>query len=162
MAGAVQPDFSSLKRYPPGLQAWLLNRWAADLAFRDFKLADRYGKRADKIFGEMADRNMQGRDLEKAGHLDDAIRLYEINVTQGFDGPFPYERLRIIYLKQKAYDRAIRVCEAYDKMAKQKESLGGHGLSGAFTVWAEKIRTKRDGKGASRSTLNDTLKRWGW
>jgi tetratricopeptide (TPR) repeat protein len=60
---------------------------------------------------EAIDRNLRGRDLEKQGNITDAIELYELNVAYGFEGDFPYDRLRVIYSKQKRYDDVIRVLE---------------------------------------------------
>lgn len=60
---------------------------------------------------EAIDRNLRGRDLEKQGNITDAIELYELNVAYGFEGDFPYNRLRVIYIKQKRYGDAIRVLE---------------------------------------------------
>lgn len=56
--------------------------------------------------------NLDGIEAEKAGNLEEAIQLYEINVAQGFDGTHPYKRLAIIYRKQKRYDDEIRVLKA--------------------------------------------------
>ena len=60
---------------------------------------------------EAIDRNLRGRDLEKQGNIRDAIELYELNVAYGFEGDFPYDRLRIIYSKQRRYGDVIRVLE---------------------------------------------------
>ncbi len=60
---------------------------------------------------EAIDRNLIGRDLEKQGNIAGAIELYELNVAYGFEGNFPYERLRVIYSKQGRYDDVIRVLE---------------------------------------------------
>jgi tetratricopeptide (TPR) repeat protein len=63
------------------------------------------------IFSEMANRNILGKDLEKSGRVEEAIRIYEENVAEDYDTPFPYERLAILYHKQKKYDNEIRVIE---------------------------------------------------
>jgi tetratricopeptide (TPR) repeat protein len=60
---------------------------------------------------EAIDRNLRGRELEKQGNITDAIGLYEQNVAYGFEGDFPYDRLRVIYSKQKRYDDVIKVLE---------------------------------------------------
>lgn len=62
--------------------------------------------------------NLSGIDAEKAGNIDEAIRLYEQNVASGFDGSHPYKRLSIIYRKQKRYDDEIRVLESAVKIFK--------------------------------------------
>ncbi|WP_198507842.1 tetratricopeptide repeat protein [Bacillus sp. FJAT-45037] len=60
---------------------------------------------------EKVERNLKGMELEKNGELDQAIKLYEMNVQEGFDGNHPYDRLAIIYRKQKLYNEEIRVLE---------------------------------------------------
>ena len=40
--------------------------------------------------------NVEGRALEKAGRIDEAIALYEHGVAGGTDTPFTYTRLRIL------------------------------------------------------------------
>jgi len=57
------------------------------------------------------ERNLRGQDLEKQGNIKGAIELYELNIASDFEGNFPYDRLRIIYSKQKRYDDVIRVLE---------------------------------------------------
>ena len=66
-----------------------------------------------KAFSKCADRNLNGIALEKEGNVDAAIALYEANIYAQLPGTHPYERLRIIYTKQKRWDDAIRVCRAY-------------------------------------------------
>lgn len=61
----------------------------------------------------MVDRNLTGIELERAGAIDRAIFLYEANVAERFDGSHPYERLRILYTKQRDYRNALRICRAY-------------------------------------------------
>lgn len=66
---------------------------------------------SDKQFSEMVDNNLNGIELEKNGKVDEAVKLYEKNVSMGFDGNHPYDRLAIIYRKNKDYDNEIRVLE---------------------------------------------------
>ena len=57
------------------------------------------------------ERNLRGRELEKKGDITGAIELYELNVANDFEGDFPYNRLRVIYSKQKRYGDVVRVLE---------------------------------------------------
>jgi len=57
------------------------------------------------------ERNLKGQELEKQDNIKSAIELYELNIASDFEGNFPYDRLRIIYSKQKRYDDVIRVLE---------------------------------------------------
>ncbi len=54
-------------------------------------------------------RNLEGLAAEQEGRLDDAVRLYERNVHEGFPGDWPYGRLVAIYEKRAALDDAARV-----------------------------------------------------
>lgn len=67
----------------------------------------------NRLFAVMVERIDKGIDLEKAGKIDEAIKVYEENVADRFKGTFPYERLRVLYAKRKDYLNAIRVCQAY-------------------------------------------------
>ena len=78
----------------------------------------------------IVERNLKGKELEKQGNIEGAIRLYEQNVADKADVPFPYNRLAVIYRKQKRLDDEIRVLEkaiqAYNEIEqnnKWKEQL---------------------------------------
>ena len=65
--------------------------------------------------------NLDGIQCEKDGDEDAAIKMYEQNIAQGFDGDHPYKRLAIIYRKRKMYDDEVRVLEkAVDVFSKIK------------------------------------------
>jgi hypothetical protein len=66
---------------------------------------------ADQITGDMAARNREARAFEEAGKIAEAIALYEANVSDGFAGALPYDRLRVLYTERKDYLNAIRICE---------------------------------------------------
>jgi len=55
------------------------------------------------------ERNLQGKELERSGRTEEAIRLYEANISDNFDGSFPYVRLATIYRKRKDFQSEIRV-----------------------------------------------------
>ena len=58
---------------------------------------------------DMVDNNLRGMGFEKEGNITAAINLYEYNVKHHFYGTHPYQRLAIIYRKQKDYKNEIRV-----------------------------------------------------
>jgi len=62
-------------------------------------------------FDKQLERNLKGIELEKAGKVDEAIRLYEQNIEENFIGNYPYDRLAIIYRKRESLDEEIRVLE---------------------------------------------------
>lgn len=65
----------------------------------------------EKGFNRQVDRNLKGIKLEKAGNVNKAIKLYEMNIKENFYGNHPYDRLAIIYRRNKQYDEEIRVLE---------------------------------------------------
>jgi hypothetical protein len=60
----------------------------------------------------MVGRNSRGIAMEDAGDWKAAIKLYEANVRDGFDGSHPYERLMIIYKRSGEREKAQRVARA--------------------------------------------------
>ena len=63
----------------------------------------------ERRFEIQVDRNLEGIKLEKEGEIEKAIRLYEKNVEEDFEGSHPYDRLAIIYRKRGEYEEEIRV-----------------------------------------------------
>ena len=63
----------------------------------------------DRIFSRQVKRNIKGIKHEKDGEIDLAIKIYEKNITENFEGNHPYDRLAIIYRKQKDYKNEIKV-----------------------------------------------------
>lgn len=55
--------------------------------------------------------NMDGKVLEKAGRIDEAIALYEFGVANGTSTPATYDRLLVLYRKAKRHDDERRICE---------------------------------------------------
>ena len=52
-------------------------------------------------FEKQVDRNLMGKRLEKEGKIREAKALYEANISEDFEGSFPYRRLAIIYRKER-------------------------------------------------------------
>lgn len=63
----------------------------------------------ERRFSLMVDRNLLGQEFERANNVPAAIALYEANARDGFDGNFPYDRLAVIYRREKRLDSEIRV-----------------------------------------------------
>lgn len=57
-------------------------------------------------------RNMHGIAFEKTGDIAGAVSLYEANIADRFDGSHPYERLMIIYARERRHEDARRVARA--------------------------------------------------
>jgi tetratricopeptide (TPR) repeat protein len=68
-------------------------------------------KTASILFNIPVALNLLGKELEKEGEIDFAIKLYEINLLNNFIGSHPYNRLSIIYRKKKMHSDVIRVLE---------------------------------------------------
>ncbi|MGS0527042.1 hypothetical protein ACU8V7_19750 [Zobellia nedashkovskayae] len=49
--------------------------------------------------------------MEKEGKVVHAMSLYEANVSENFEGSFPYRRLAILYRKRKLFSEEVRVLE---------------------------------------------------
>jgi tetratricopeptide (TPR) repeat protein len=64
-----------------------------------------------KNWDQQLERNLQGIELERQGRVDEAIELYETNVSEDFEGNHPYDCLVYIYEKRKQYNEARRVLE---------------------------------------------------
>ena len=105
-------------------------------------------KVASHLLDVMVDRNLNGKTIETQGEVDKAIALYEENVSDLFEGDFPYDRLRIIYTKRKQLTEAIRVCRTFVKITDiliQK----GSGRSDSnlkhdkFMSWIEKLEDQQ-------------------
>jgi tetratricopeptide (TPR) repeat protein len=62
-------------------------------------------------FEKQVERNLKGIQFEKEGQLEQAIKLYEANIKENFEGNHPYDRLAVIYRKQGRVDDEIRVLE---------------------------------------------------
>ena len=61
----------------------------------------------------MIDRDLNGRTMEKDGRIDDAVRLYEANLTDKCATMTSYDRLQAIYRERLDYRSAVRVCYAF-------------------------------------------------
>lgn len=67
-------------------------------------IIETYDSNKRNLFEESVENNLTGRELEKSGKIDEAIELYERNVSNKFEGNYPYDRLAIIYRKRRDYD----------------------------------------------------------
>ena len=55
------------------------------------------------------ERNKIGKEAEEAGDINKAVRFYEQNIMENYAEKFAFERLMIIYRKQKEYKDELRV-----------------------------------------------------
>ena len=55
--------------------------------------------------------NQKAMQYEKDQDISNAIKYYELCIQSNFEGSHPYNRLAILYRKQKDYNNEIRVIE---------------------------------------------------
>lgn len=67
--------------------------------------------RFSKALSETASNNNIGIDFEKKGNIYGAIEMYEKNIDIAYPALHSYERLMILYRKEKRYNEEIRVIE---------------------------------------------------
>lgn len=79
---------------------WLLQKWEDDL---------RVKKLEDKQLADTVRNNNKGIAYEKEGNIKFAIKIYEKNLEIGYPATHSYNRLMIIYHKEKRYEDEIRV-----------------------------------------------------
>lgn len=86
-------------------------------------IIETYDSNKRNLFEESVENNLTGRELEKSGKIDEAIELYERNVSNKFEGNYPYDRLAIIYRKRRDYDNEIRVLTTAVEVFENNQSM---------------------------------------
>lgn len=89
----------------------------------DDNIIETYDSNKRNLFEKSVENNLTGRELEKSGKIDEAIELYERNVTNRFEGNYPYDRLAIIYRKRRDYDNEIRVLRTAVEVFENNQSM---------------------------------------
>ena len=79
----------------------------------------RIGTEDDPLRGFEAamERHEEAGRAEQSGDPEKAIRLYEMSIAEGFVGSYPYERLASLYERRRDYREALRVSEAFVRLA---------------------------------------------
>jgi len=62
-----------------------------------------------KVALKIDERNKIAKDAEEEGDVNKAVRFYEQNISEDHADKFAFERLMIIYRKQKEYKNELRV-----------------------------------------------------
>jgi hypothetical protein len=80
---------------------------------------ERIGTEDDPLRGFEAamERHEEAGRAEQSGDPEKAIRLYETSVAEGFVGSHPYERLASLHERRRNHAEALRVCEAFVRLA---------------------------------------------
>ena len=95
------------------------------LSIKDEKDNEQKPYKSMKLPSDTCDRNLLGIELEKEGYIDNAIELYELNAKDGFDGNHPYDRLSIIYRKNKNYVDEVRILKRAIEVFEKANPLRG-------------------------------------
>lgn len=78
------------------------------------------GTERDPLLGYEAavERHQQAMEADSRGDPDEAIRLYERSVAEGFVGSHPYEALASLHERRRNHRDALRVMDAYLSLAR--------------------------------------------
>ena len=81
---------------------------------------EKVGTAEDPLRGyeEGLERNLAAMEAEQRGEVDRAVALYERSVAEEFVDSHPYERLANLYEQRRNYGEALRVLEAYLRLAR--------------------------------------------
>jgi tetratricopeptide (TPR) repeat protein len=71
---------------------------------------------------KIEERNLAARQAEEEGDMDKAIKLFEQNIREDYAEEFAFERLMIIYRKQKEYEKELKVINRGLKVFQQQMS----------------------------------------
>jgi hypothetical protein len=113
---------------------------------------ERIGTDSDPLrnFEDALLRNTEAQKAEERGEAEEAARLYEQSVDEGFVGAHPYERLAALHEGRRDPAGALRVTEAYLELAKSGTMPRGAQKSAdrklpEFEARAERLRQKLGG-----------------
>ncbi|MGB3634137.1 MAG: hypothetical protein WA982_08865 [Rubrobacteraceae bacterium] len=81
---------------------------------------EKVGTPEDPLYGyeEALERNFSAMEAEQRGEVDYATELYEQSVDEGFMDSHSYERLAGLFEQRRNYGEALRVLEAYMRLAR--------------------------------------------
>jgi tetratricopeptide (TPR) repeat protein len=91
--------------------------------------------------------NLDGRTLEKAGRIDEAIARYEYGVANETRATGTYERLLTLYRKVNRFEDERRLCEHAANQWPTARNRHGHVLPSSFASRLSSINARR-GRGA--------------
>jgi hypothetical protein len=117
----------------------------ANLYGLDSAERERIGTEQDPLLGfeTAVERHTEAARAEESGDPERAIRLYEESVAEGFVGSHPYERLASLYERRRAYAQALRVSEAFLRLAASGRMPRGAQRSADRKLSAFEARTER-------------------
>jgi hypothetical protein len=114
---------------------------------------------------KVEDRNNEARRAELEDDLKKATRLYEQNIKEDIADEFAFERLMIIYRKEKEYKDELRVIkrgiELFEKNMKEhlKQSLSRH-IDGKKLEQISNAIIKKSGLKKDERHFPDPIDKW--
>jgi tetratricopeptide (TPR) repeat protein len=114
---------------------------------------------------KIEEKNDTARKEELNGNLDKAIKLYEENIRENYADEFAFERLMIIYRKQKEYEDELRVItrgiELFEQNIEEhlKHSLARH-VDGKKLEQISHAILKKSGLKKAELHFPDPIDKW--
>ena len=105
--------------------------------------------------------NLKGMEYEKDKNIEKAIEHYEKSINYNFSGSHPYNRLAILYRKNKDYDNEIRVLrkaiEIYEVIEKVAQNESQNIKLDKFRERLDKailLKEKHNNKSKDKKSIN--------
>lgn len=114
---------------------------------------------------KIEERNNAARLAEENENIDKAIKLYEQNINEDYADDFAFDRLMIIYRKQKQYKDELRVIkrgiDLFQENMKQhlRQSLGRH-VDGKKVEQISNAIMKKSGLKKDEFHFPDPIDKW--
>jgi len=114
---------------------------------------------------KVEERNNEARQAEQAGHLQKAVKLYEQNIKEDYVDEYAFERLMIIYRKQKEYKDELRVINRgidlfeYSLKEHLKQTLSRH-IDGKKLETLSNAILKKTGSKTQQPHFPDPIDKW--
>jgi len=114
---------------------------------------------------KVEERNNEARQEEQAGNLQRAIKLYEQNIREEYADEYAFERLMIIYRKQKQYKDELRVInrgiDLFEHSLKEhlKQTLSRH-MDGKKLELLSNAILKKTGSKTQQAHFPDPIDKW--
>jgi tetratricopeptide (TPR) repeat protein len=110
-------------------------------------------------------RNKEARQAEQDDDLGEAVKLYEQNVKEDYADDFAFERLMILYRKQKRYKDELRIVNRAIEVFEQSlnthlfDSLARH-ADGKKLEQISKAIMKKSGLQQEEAHFPDPIDKW--
>lgn len=110
---------------PVSIFAKILTRDFTEITKEQYiKILDKSDKiRSERdLLNKTAELNTKGKELEKTGFTEQAIKLYIQNIELGYPARHSYDRLIVLYIKDKLFEEALDITKlAIKKFPKEEK-----------------------------------------